>query len=114
MVAGSTGAQADSPIMAEFVTVNLALKIYSTKRWKPDHICCAYPRILQFLKSFSPCIAWHISEEYHTLKKSLENLGNPFIKTISRDDNKAIDALANFGKMNFHLSLFFQGMEQPN
>lgn len=110
---GSMGAKHDTLIMAEIAAVNLALQFCKDRDWKPSRIFCDCSGIPNLLKNFNACIAWHLSTEFTKLKQNLNFFPNLHVELISREDNDVADALANFGRHNVQLALFFQGLNRP-
>lgn len=104
----------DTLFIAEMVTINLALSVCTDWAWCPDWICCDCPGITQLLKCYCPSIVWHMNTEYEKLKRylKLECFSHTSIKTISREENDIVDALANFGRSNPRLSLFLHGKDR--
>lgn len=80
---------------------------------KSDRICHDCPGIASLMKNYNICVAWHIDHEYCTLKQNLNNFPNICFETIPCEDNNITNALANFGRQNPQLSLYYQGLDRP-
>lgn len=113
LAAGLKGTSASSQIQAEIAAINLALRTCIDKSWTPARIFYDCPGVAQLLKHYNPSVTWHVSTEFQTMKKNLDIFPNITIETISRELNFFADTLANLGRSNPQLSLFFIGMERP-
>lgn len=113
LLVGAMGAKTNSPIMVELAGINLALQFCNSNGWFPDRIFCDCPGVADLLKNFNVCTAWHINEEYIKLKKNLASFPQTCVDYIPQGNNEIADALANFGRLNHQLSLFYQGFDRP-
>lgn len=114
LLAGAKGTTTKSPFEAEIAAINLAFQTCAEHRWDPSRLCCDCPGIIQLLKNYNACVAWHVEDEYHKLKRHLSVFPNTNLENISRDVNEIADALATFGRLNPQLTRFFQGLDRPS
>lgn len=113
LIVGLLGAKHHTPIMAELAAINFALPLYKDHDWKSDCAFCDCPSIPNLLKNHNACVAWHIHSEFTSLKHLLSHFHHLHFNLIAREDNVVADSLANFGRSNVQLSLFFQDLDRP-
>ncbi|XP_039118053.1 uncharacterized protein LOC120253920 [Dioscorea cayenensis subsp. rotundata] len=105
LATGSWGTTSSSPVQAEIAAINFAFHTCNENGWMPNLVFCDCPGVAQLLKHYNASIAWHITTEFHCMRRNLVLFPNTSIHTISKDLNSFADSLANFGKSNPQLQV---------
>lgn len=74
VLAGTTIATLDSPILAEVAALILALDECIKRNWWPSHIFTNYIGLINLVKDFQILVAWHLDLEARRLFALLRQL----------------------------------------